>query len=1093
MSKKACGDLRKQLPIQRNLDWYERRMVEDHYAQNYGDNRKSPWYAKLTTFLSDKYGSLVGKESIASVDSQRRYLNKRYKKREAERVLLMSQIEALLESNPGVSKHFWKFVQSEMTLLDPELMRRRFPEYEIKTFKNEAGQMVPHLDTLPPDFLRPIYAELYGWVNDGKFWKKKTSRLRTIQLEMLTPDSVVRKDSTGLIGDMNSSLSTWTNNAAARASDFYQGSMDGKRPGLYDISNKIKELYDSFGNVPIDEVWDIFFRFKRGQAFFKKGDNRLWMSTKWVQPKPGEPHRWIRSEDAITPYVWKDEQHNEFTVEFTQDKVGSLGQTQLELLVEANKMLVKWYDSVFETAEAITEAHNKRRRKINEIADKNGTHDLLEEITEFGMLADNVDIQGLSKVDKKNKYHFTRMYYQDQIPRLLEEALMGEHGMINKRDMLASKLREWDPSVEHTQAEVDKQLQYEERLNSLNADIHILNEKVEKFNDGLFDTQFNEYIQAQHVLKNFKHVTEMIHPDNARTDSNVLVDYIDGLFRTSVRNDVTLDLMEAVASKGHLARPGVVDYAIDHYKSSFYFPDAKTTYLGFKTDAKTWANRISALGYPITAEELSTQLRTLSSFFIFNTLNGPLQGMTNYSAFMLKIHEQGVDKVTRYLDEFDRNPEYWRNLAAKSGVTKFTNFIEGYVQKGLRPDEIVVYKEEMKKLLDEIELLDETGNEKRLLRLKKRWKKLKNKEWGDRMSRAAQWAITRKIYYYQHDSRLKKAIKASAGNFYGKVLPSIAETEEELRTMSFLIGVQNFLERNRGMKADSPEAIAAGVDYTQRTDFGLSHQHVGLAFRGPLGGFLTRMRIWHVQRFGNDINVYKRAFRENTRPEMLDRTEDGEYVFNSGWMKRAARSGSGLVKTFGSLVMPPGPLATKQRLDRKYSARARSHFWTHAVMTGIMDFGLYALAPPGTGTMMSYVARGAGIAYYRSPMGKGLAGFGSSLMSLTFGAAHLLGIMATGGFEDKEYTPEQFFMKYAYHIPILGLGASVMIDLALHASHNHRLDRARGKHSHQQDHLKKIRNVASPGGRVPWEFKEFIEFVFGIRKDPEWLESDYVR
>ena len=191
--------------------------------------------------------------------------------------------------------------------------------------------------------------------------------------------------------------------------------------------------------------------------------------------------------------------------------------------------------------------------------------------------------------------------------------------------------------------------------------------------------------------------------------------------------------------------------------------------------------------------------------------------------------------------------------------------------------------------------------------------------------------------------------------------------------------------------------------------------------------------------------------------------------------------------------MPPGPLATKQRLDRKYSARARSHFWTHAVMTGIMDFGLYALAPPGTGTMMSYVARGAGIAYYRSPMGKGLAGFGSSLMSLTFGAAHLLGIMATGGFEDKEYTPEQFFMKYAYHIPILGLGASVMIDLALHASHNHRLDRARGKHSHQQDHLKKIRNVASPGGRVPWEFKEFIEFVFGIRKDPEWLESDYVR
>ena len=80
--------------------------------------------------------------------------------------------------------------------------------------------------------------------------------------------------------------------------------------------------------------------------------------------------------------------------------------------MEANKMLVTWYESVFNEIEATTIDHNKRRAKINESATINNTSHLIDEVSEFGIFSEEVDIQGLSQVDKKEKFYLTRMYYQ---------------------------------------------------------------------------------------------------------------------------------------------------------------------------------------------------------------------------------------------------------------------------------------------------------------------------------------------------------------------------------------------------------------------------------------------------------------------------------------------------------------------------------------------------------------------------------------------------------------------------------------------------------------------------------------------------------
>ena len=36
MSRKACGDLNQSLPVQKNIDFAEKRMNEDEYSENYG-------------------------------------------------------------------------------------------------------------------------------------------------------------------------------------------------------------------------------------------------------------------------------------------------------------------------------------------------------------------------------------------------------------------------------------------------------------------------------------------------------------------------------------------------------------------------------------------------------------------------------------------------------------------------------------------------------------------------------------------------------------------------------------------------------------------------------------------------------------------------------------------------------------------------------------------------------------------------------------------------------------------------------------------------------------------------------------------------
>ena len=64
-------------------------------------------------------------------------------------------------------------------------------------------------------------------------------------------------------------------------------------------------------------------------------------------------------------------------------------------------------DGFFDVVQDITKLQNARSKKINKIAKENGTQHLVDEVTELGIIGDEIDIAGMTIVDKKLKYYMT--------------------------------------------------------------------------------------------------------------------------------------------------------------------------------------------------------------------------------------------------------------------------------------------------------------------------------------------------------------------------------------------------------------------------------------------------------------------------------------------------------------------------------------------------------------------------------------------------------------------------------------------------------------------------------------------------------------
>ena len=1094
----ACSDLDRSVQEHKNAAHYDELEKELLVNENYGEVSSAPWYVNL----HDKISNILNrdkKRTFVTNTEIRKYLRKKYGPLEGERIELVNSIYQILKQNPTIARHFYKYVNGELGMLDAQKMRQQFPDYEITTFENSEGMMVPHLDTLPPAFVRDIYAELYTMVNGGKFFKNNIVPFRGIRIQLHEPNVIAKHDKTGMIFNVNESIDTWNNDAQTQISRYDDD--------LRFINHKMSELSDSMdlGDNGVATAYDFFFRAKMGELKLQRIEDsdmfQVMQYPKWVAPSPGAKHKFVADKkNPPVPFTYLDALGNEKEFILSSKLKGDQSQSEVEMFNDAFQRLRKMYNQVFDDVSTTVKRQNARRKKISKIAARNGTTDLLEEIVQYGIYSPDFDVQGLTRIDKQDDYYFTRMYHQDQIPTLLMKA---NNEMVNRRSLLESAIDGADLS-DMTESDIKEYKNNIKKLERLDYDISIADSKRLDMENTILDTRYDERIQNGIIMKNFKRMTEIIHPKYARTDPQVLESYVGNMYRTIGRNNVTLTLMENIAENGRKAEAGAVDYVINHYKSTFYFPDADTRFFGIRTSSKVWANRINKLpgGSKVSPRAIENFFKGVSSLQIFNALNGPLQGLTNYSAVVMKIHDIGVEKYVRAISAYNKDPQKWLKMANAAGVTNYTDFIEGWIRTQSQELDEQVREKEIKLLTKLIAKADKTGNVRELIQYKDRRSKLRAKKLYQPLIDAAQWAITRKAWQKKNKNNIFRFMKDTALDFYGK-LPSISETEENLRTLSFVIGVQNFLEQNakQGFTEDSAEAIRSGINYTQRTDFGLSHQHVGLMFRGPLGGFLTRMKIWHTQRFKYDINVIKKAIRENTRPEMVLRDANGEYQLDGTWFDRTRQSTIGVAKTLAEIMIAPVDAGfglfskqsrqSKLRLDKVHTAKARSHFWLHGAMSAILDFAIYPVAiAPASGFVGNFleISRGA---FYKNPMGRGLTGFGSSFYSLLLGAGHFAYIMAKGGFdEDENISLEKFISKYAFHVPYIGLGTSLIFHLIAEYAHDHSYEKMRGLVNYNNNHSDKIQSFVLPGGNTTKNiYKATKEFLGADKK--ETLSGSY--
>ena len=135
----ACSDLDRSVQEHKNAAHYDELEKELLVNENYGEVSSAPWYVNL----HDKISNILNrdkKRTFVTNTEIRKYLRKKYGPLEGERIELVNSIYQILKQNPTIARHFYKYVNGELGMLDAQKMRQQFPDYEITTFENSDIQ-----------------------------------------------------------------------------------------------------------------------------------------------------------------------------------------------------------------------------------------------------------------------------------------------------------------------------------------------------------------------------------------------------------------------------------------------------------------------------------------------------------------------------------------------------------------------------------------------------------------------------------------------------------------------------------------------------------------------------------------------------------------------------------------------------------------------------------------------------------------------------------------------------------------------------------------------------------------------------------------
>jgi len=434
------------------------------------------------------------------------------------------------------------------------------------------------------------------------------------------------------------------------------------------------------------------------------------------------------------------------------------------------------------------------------------------------------------------------------------------------------------------------------------------------------DMSTGTYLALGGDVKHAKHISNQFDIRKARSDKSVYSDYLQHNFTQLERNKLTIELIKNL--KRARSAP-VQDYILNQYKVSLYQPDAASGFGWLKWDSDSVSKvfgKDASKRRNVSAAKIDRKTRQVLSFISGNLLRGWGTAAQNYTAVIQKLIDIGIDRLDdayQILGAGDKNID---RLIGLSGVVDFREFFSKTLTNdantlGAENKHIMRMTKEMLKYWKAVGKLPKANTEAQIAsnnrtkaklhqelekklgetirsipppsRLKKRSAIQGDMHRTNILSKWVNYAINKE---YEAAPYLKSApakTLATLTAWWASAqrrghAPTMGKTEQELRALSFIIGVRaamrkgDITEMPLGDLLKYPvlveKAIAIGVDYVETMDFGLSRQDLGQMSSGNIGAFFTQFKVWSMQKFSKDLDTVRLAYQElkNTDSQYVD-------------------------------------------------------------------------------------------------------------------------------------------------------------------------------------------------------------------------------
>ena len=979
----------------RIFKFFEEQQLKDNQESHFGDEERNP---KVTKLFNSVLNFLKGKD-LTGEKAQRatkRALRRFVKEQKGEQAALAGEILSRIKAHPLIMEMMYHEIIREASRYN-----QKNPVSNMEWFTNEKFERVPVLESLPVTTLRVILWKTYNAINEGRMFKDDRGLIGNLQYEWGSPRQMALKDPSGLMFAINQQTETYTMRSQRYANTWLYAPTSKKARKIRDFGvHSISEEVDDFSRITglKSEVgFRLFSEVMAGKTIIKE-DGTIVSYAEEVKLNTGN---WVWMNEI--PFVYEDNYNEEVLLEKLDKEVDVLmGESSYDVFTNAIKQSRALFEEIGREMVSQIESNATEEGILKAAAKKAGLTNWLEEHIGH-MLDPNVEIAGLNagRMVSGEKY-YPRMWLRALIPIQFENAINAQQAQMERK-----RLALRNPESKLNATTRNKLLR---EINTHQGSIIALEEKMSYIQnpETPIDLHTGQPVNTRVYYKNFKNLTRIMDPNFMRNDEDVMSDYVTEMSRAVTRNKAIIAVGKALLkAKINGANDNTINASMGIFNTTFYSPQAASQFMGVDMNPNKVSRDLASVGINISGRTLTNFFNGLSAFTTFNLLWGPMQGWVNATAYALKVDRSGFKAVADAEMQMwnPKTRKMWKRLSKEAGMETFQDFVGSYFNRTMRPRELEANAASIKRLKGLIADARKTGKTNKLVKYKQQLKNTTQGRALNILNKMAQYAITRQVDITANSGLWKKAL-ATGSDLSKKFMPTIDDTENMLRSRSFVIGAMAAVASGEATSVDSKEAIRRGIDYAMATDFGLSHQHVGAALRGPMAGStINKMKIWHNQKQGSNWRIMRNDIISRTSG-LKNPNSFGNKVNNSF---RLGVSGikvpidwlfnfNPLFSIEGSTNLGRGSLKAQREVN-PYSAGSFTLNIREGLITVLMDMVVFA--PGATFAMSPFIKS----AFFKNQhMGKGMQGMGSPLISLAIAITQWSRFLLSG---EKEDQPEE--------------------------------------------------------------------------------------